>query len=250
MNNSLNLSIKKPCGEKFEGFKQTTKGGYCSSCQKEVTDFTKLSPQEIIDLISTSDKKICGYLHEKQLKNYALPHVSNLKQNISYFGTKIAGAIIFSFLSISKSKAQSTIENPVNPVHQDETNSEDSSSIDSISTNRIISGSVLDLHNEEPLPFASVALVRDGENIAGTMTDFDGGFTFKFPYCEGDFITVTYVGYQPLKIKRTRKDLSVTNLKMRMDSGIGEFGFMGEVSVDEVYSSKASVWQRLKMKFK
>ena len=55
MNSKINISIKKPCSENFNNFQNTTKGGYCSSCKKEVTDFTAMTDQD-----AASDKQGAG----------------------------------------------------------------------------------------------------------------------------------------------------------------------------------------------
>ena len=63
-----------------------------------------------------------------------------------------------------------------------------------------IKGKMLDKGNGEPLPFANVVLMKGGSQIAGTMTDFDGKYTFS-ALTPGKYnIQATYVGYQPIKV--------------------------------------------------
>ncbi|PCJ24414.1 MAG: hypothetical protein COA97_09860 [Flavobacteriales bacterium] len=63
-----------------------------------------------------------------------------------------------------------------------------------------IKGKMLDKDNGEPLPFANVVLMKGGSQVAGTMTDFDGKFTFT-ALTPGKYdVQATYVGYQPIKI--------------------------------------------------
>lgn len=63
-----------------------------------------------------------------------------------------------------------------------------------------IKGKMVDKDNGEPLPFANVVLMKGGAQVAGTMTDFDGKFTFS-ALTPGKYnIQATYVGYQPIKI--------------------------------------------------
>ena len=70
-----------------------------------------------------------------------------------------------------------------------------------------IKGKMLDKSNGEPLPFANVVLMKGGSQVAGTMTDFDGKFTFP-ALTPGKYdIQATYVGYQPIKVT----DVSVTS---------------------------------------
>lgn len=63
-----------------------------------------------------------------------------------------------------------------------------------------IKGKMLDKDNGEPLAFANVVLMKGGSQIAGTMTDFDGKFTFP-ALTPGKYnIQATYVGYQPIQV--------------------------------------------------
>ncbi|MBL4594462.1 MAG: carboxypeptidase regulatory-like domain-containing protein, partial [Flavobacteriales bacterium] len=63
-----------------------------------------------------------------------------------------------------------------------------------------IQGKILDKDSGEPLPFASVVLMKGGSQVTGTTTDFDGKFTFN-ALTPGKYdIQATYVGYQPIKV--------------------------------------------------
>ncbi len=63
-----------------------------------------------------------------------------------------------------------------------------------------IKGKMIDKANGEPLPFANVVLMKGGSQVTGTMTDFDGKFTFT-ALTPGKYnIQATYVGYQAIKV--------------------------------------------------
>ena len=66
----LHLSIKKPCSENFGAFRPTDTGGFCSSCQKDVIDFTKMSEAEVLAYFENRQEKTCGRFHPSQLKSY------------------------------------------------------------------------------------------------------------------------------------------------------------------------------------
>lgn len=67
---SLNLSIKSPCSENWNSFEKNGKVGFCSSCKKNVVDFTKYSDREIIEFFDGNDRSICGRFSQSQLKDY------------------------------------------------------------------------------------------------------------------------------------------------------------------------------------
>jgi len=63
-----------------------------------------------------------------------------------------------------------------------------------------IKGKMLDKDNGEPLAFANVVLMKGGSQVAGTMTDFDGKFTFPALTPGNYTLQATYVGYQPIQV--------------------------------------------------
>lgn len=59
-----------------------------------------------------------------------------------------------------------------------------------------IQGKVKDLQTNEPIPFANIILMRDGVQIGGTTSDFDGNYTIK-PIPPGKYdLQTTFVGYK------------------------------------------------------
>lgn len=63
-----------------------------------------------------------------------------------------------------------------------------------------IKGRVLDKTTNEPLPFASVIAVMNGQQMGGAQTDFDGNFTIK-PLGAGTYsVKATFVGYTTTEV--------------------------------------------------
>lgn len=247
MNRDFKLSISKPCSEKFSDFHPTEKGGYCDSCQKEVIDFTRKSDREIIQLLENSESSTCGYLRKSQLKTYSTSSVSNFRQNVSYFGARITSFFLLSILSISKSQAQEKETSPTIQIHLDKKINYLDSTSQTIVSEHEVSGILVDAHTGEPLPFANIML--KGSDI-GTMTDIDGKFKFPQPLKVGDALVFAYIGYRPVQFNITEGTSPILNIVMKLDGSGIEMEFMGEVVLDQVYESKPSLWQKLKVKFK
>lgn len=74
MKKTFNLSVPRPCHEKFEEFNTTTLGGFCSSCQKEVIDFTTWDEDRIKSFFKDPASSTCGRFYPRQLKSYTLMH--------------------------------------------------------------------------------------------------------------------------------------------------------------------------------
>jgi outer membrane receptor protein involved in Fe transport len=63
-----------------------------------------------------------------------------------------------------------------------------------------LKGKVTDFDTNEALPFCSVVLFLNGNQVAGTNTDFDGEYTIK-PVQPGTYdVLVSFVGYQSKKV--------------------------------------------------
>jgi len=60
MKTTFSISVKKPCTEGFGEFRKTVRGGFCSSFEKEVIDYTKISQIELMDSLCTPSTSTCG----------------------------------------------------------------------------------------------------------------------------------------------------------------------------------------------
>lgn len=67
-----------------------------------------------------------------------------------------------------------------------------------------LKGALTDAETGEPLPFVNIVLEQGGNQVTGSSTDFDGRYTIK-PIPSGVYdVTVSYVGYNSLKVKGIR----------------------------------------------
>ena len=90
-----------------------------------------------------------------------------------------------------------------------------------------ISGKVVDESNQEPVPFAQVAIYQDGQQtpVSGTVTRDNGEFQVKLK--EGDYnVEIVFVGYDEKKIE---------NLKVNSNKSIGSISLMpSSLELDEI----------------
>jgi hypothetical protein len=67
-----------------------------------------------------------------------------------------------------------------------------------------LKGKVTDFDSGDPLPFATVVMFLNGNQVSGTNTNFDGEYTIK-PISPGTYdVLLSFVGYQPKKITGVR----------------------------------------------
>lgn len=63
-----------------------------------------------------------------------------------------------------------------------------------------LQGVIKDKQKAEPIPFAAVVIENQGARVAGGQSDFDGNYKIS-PIDPGTYdVTVSFVGYQPMKI--------------------------------------------------
>lgn len=238
MKSQFKLSIDRPCAEKFENFTSTSLGGFCQSCQKEVIDFTKMTDDEIVRHFKNVKGKSCGRFKQDQLTTYT--KYSQARSNNSFKWAGVGALGLSLLLPVNESFSQG--RNDQNKVFVDSKvnqNIEFSNSKDK----HYVKGTVFYRDDKEPLP--GVNVVVKGTTI-GTVTDMDGKFEFKEPLNTGDVLVFSFIGLVTEEVKISNK------LSFNVDLGMIEMeaDFMGEVAINEVYSSKVSFWQKVKGLFK
>lgn len=93
------LKIKSPCHENWDEFTQKPEGGFCSSCQKTVIDFTNKSNSEIQTiLLAKKGQNLCGRIGLDQIDSFN--ETFNLwhnHQSSKVFQSRFLWALILSF---------------------------------------------------------------------------------------------------------------------------------------------------------
>jgi outer membrane receptor for ferrienterochelin and colicin len=93
-----------------------------------------------------------------------------------------------------------------------------------------LKGEIMDLDASEPLPFASVVLFLNGNQVSGTNTDFDGKYTIK-PVQPGTYdVLISFVGYQSQKITGVK---IIANKIQFVDASLSAGVLMQEAEVVE-----------------
>jgi len=237
MKTSFRISVKKPCSQNFNNFNKTKDGGFCSSCEKEVIDFTQMTQKDLVDHFLMSNTKTCGRFKASQLNTNLIP----AKGRNNFLPTGV-GILSFSLLALcNPSNLQSQEQNTNNPKEPVElANHEKSESLNILKQeNYTIKGIVLDDQNQ-PLPGTNVVLKRTD---IGVVTDFDGKFKFSEPLKIGDTLIFSYLGFDQKEYVVTKKPTNIVDVTITFDAT--DIILMGDVAVEGVYSSKKNIFQKL-----
>jgi hypothetical protein len=190
------ISIPEPCHVGWENMHASEKGKFCSSCRKEVRDFSHSSVEDIRAAYLENMGELCGHVpvrilqeqyFERQLKS---SHFSHLKKLF------IAAVFCFgsSLFTIDAAKASTFYKLKLSFLQL--------AANDTVK----VSGEVRDKQTRELLPFVNVTAVYKDSVVAGAVTDIDGKYILKIPseYTSVD-VTVKYIGY----VTRTMKSISI-----------------------------------------
>jgi Ca-activated chloride channel family protein len=94
-------------------------------------------------------------------------------------------------------------------------------SLASLGQNAKITGIISDKSNGDFLPFVNVELLKDGKNISGATTDFDGKFVIQGVQDGSYSLRISFVGYTSLKmdsiIIQNQENASIT---IELSSGV------------------------------
>jgi len=106
MSKGFQLRIPEPCKEGWDNMTPAEKGRFCSSCQKEVIDFTSMSDSQLIAFFKKpSTGSVCG-----RFNNIQLDHDFEIPRKripwLKYFFT----VAVPTFFAVSKAKAQGQAE--------------------------------------------------------------------------------------------------------------------------------------------
>lgn len=239
----MKLSIPNRCTESFDSFRPTSAGGFCQSCQKEVIDFRDMSDGEILSYFAQNQGKTCGSFRPAQLKTYNAPPQQHNRRVHNILGAGVLSFSLFTFLPIIKAQAQTQ---EIIAVAPDSVELGPTDQVNTADPGYTIEGTIVD-EDGVPLPFASVILKGSKQGVG---TDSDGKFTLSGLH-PGDILIISYIGYESQTYKVPQVDSpNNTPIKLVQKMEMGCTVTLGEVSVEGVYASKSSIWQRIGRAFR
>jgi hypothetical protein len=231
------LKINKPCSEDWDTMTENEQGRFCSSCSKNVTDFTSLSNSEILAIYDKNPVNHCGRLTKSQLENGIIQEEISRSTNL----LKVAAGLILALISkdaiSSNVKAKPTprfvVQNTINP---DSKSNNNINIVEQDSLQNTLKGMLIDSSNNDPMPFANVVI--KGTKI-GVASDFDGRFTLQIPdsiKTKKLMIVVSSIGYQTTQILFDRTKPQTEELVFMVSTNL--------VIMGDVVIVKKKWWQR------
>lgn len=200
MKQKIQINIPEPCHKGWQNMTPVEKGRFCASCQKTVLDFTYLSDNEIIKLVSKNDN-LCGRISISQLNR----NLIQTKRKSSYFGYFATSVLAFLGLGTESVVAQ---EKPV-------TEQTDLKYLNKV-TDSIVTFKVKGTIFFEGKPLMNTT-IRNNYSSITTLSDENGKFSIMVK--NGDTLDFSFLGMEIQK--RVIKENKLINIALnRFDDEI------------------------------
>jgi carboxypeptidase-like protein/type IX secretion system substrate protein len=222
MKKFIQLQVPRPCHENWNKMTETDKGRFCSSCRKEVVDFSLMSDKQILEYISKSHNHICGRFTEPQLNRDMIINKERKLTWLKYFMHVIIPALLIS----NKSSAQQI------KITDSITCTQPKLFNDEVIVGTVGGLMIQEKNKHQPILINGKVTDESGETLAGatimikgtkrgTVTDQNGNFQLSIPGKSKQVTLVSsYVGYDAKEIQLDlgKVPSGVININMLMSA--------------------------------
>lgn len=244
------IELPNPCHENWSDMEKVTLGRYCNVCEKKVVDFTRMSDQQVIEILESSNFKTCGKFTKHQLNN----GFEKKKENFLPFRIKAAASAVFllfstkSFaLNTPKTEKVEIITKSISPQVYSFRKQINQVPIDT--NKRYLKGVVLDSITGDTFPGAKLFI--KGSEAIRTMSDLDGKFILEIPISliVDSFVLVVHA----VSFRMTDFEMSLSlkddldNIKVLLSSDIRDIQSVPMIGL--VVPAKKKWWKQKNRKF-
>jgi len=208
------LKIEDPCKEEWRSMTKNETGKFCSSCSKNVIDFTRMTDKQISETIQNSKGSICGKLSEHQLQKYY--SVPKKVTNNSYLAKFFSGLFLFSSLENATANQLEIKDETSNYSLEKEYKENNDPTIPQPeeiphdSLKNIIQGKIVDINNY-PVDYIHVHIKN---STLYTLTDDDGIFRIIIPdslISDTLILVINDIDYNEIEFKIEAAELPLLN---------------------------------------
>jgi len=172
MRKKIQLQIPEPCHEDWTRMTPLDKGRFCTSCQKQVIDFTNMSDQQLIAYFKKrKDDAVCGRFMSDQLQRDIVVPKKRIPW-VKYFFQFALPAMLAS----SKASSQGLVKIKAGkPVIVADINSGELKGVFARKSEKEVRGKIVD-EKGSPIPYASIYIKGTS---TGTSCDSTGSFSLE-----------------------------------------------------------------------
>jgi hypothetical protein len=190
------ISIPTPCHENWQSMDPTEQGRFCSSCKKEVIDFSVLTDKEIVSYLKKAKGESCGSFLPQQLdRSISVPKERAFSWK--YFFQILLPAFLIAQKPEAQTLAPSVLKTSVVNHPADDEVIVVGGMVSVTRLDNIINGKIIDSITESPIPFTTIKV--KGSNAA-ISADSAGFFSLKTKNKRHPTLVITSVGYEAKEI--------------------------------------------------
>ncbi|MDB4162089.1 carboxypeptidase-like regulatory domain-containing protein [Bacteroidia bacterium] len=207
----MKIKIEKPCNENWNEMTPDEKGRFCNNCAKSVIDFSILSDQEAIAVLSSSKGELCGRVTSTQLSTPFIHFPEPKQSRIPY--SKIAANLFFVASAFSAQSYNAQNDKPKTTIHASKIDDkelivgdicvEEIDTVNDIAQNSAIEGTILS-PSSKPIYNAKVEFITLYK-VYTTFTDSMGLFTLNIPQDATKTKNVIRTSFQEIKRSAPKK---------------------------------------------
>jgi len=181
------IKLIKPCKKNWSDMTELEKGMFCSTCSKMVTDFSQLSPEEILESFKSPKASICARMTKEQI-NTPLFEIKKPKQRKTLFSKFAAIFILVTSLLTTQSCESNEV---LPPIHVDQNSNEptkDNTPEENQQTTSLnnpvgpifFKGKLISQKTKKPLENAQIVFITLLDTYTA-FTDAKGAFKLEIP---------------------------------------------------------------------
>ncbi len=229
------LKIDDPCAESWAAMLPTDSGRFCTNCAKNVIDFTKLTDDQVLAVITKPGENICGRFEASQVNRYLAN--STEYPNRSHLYKFFAG--LFLLTAADRALAKTGIDNGA-PMGQGydlisqpkEFSASEPKRNPADSLDRVFRGRVI--HALDQTPISGVSIRLEDADVQ-TVTNREGAFELSVPsnlLKKKNAFVVSFIGYETKTVTVSTHDFkNERSIVLSDDPQLNEVVYVGNYSV-------------------
>ncbi|HYG52434.1 MAG TPA: T9SS type A sorting domain-containing protein [Flavobacteriales bacterium] len=218
--NNLKVTIPNPCHENWDKMIPNNNGRHCESCNKTVVDFTRNSPEEISQYLSTAEGKICGRFKKNHVYQPTVIDASENYIKPSWFRSRwMAMFAVVSFIGFGKKSAGQMVGQVV--AHNPDAEQKKSTAKQ---TPTVIHGWIKNSKTKKGITEVEIRIYSGGREIAYSTSFANGSYFIMIPGSAiYDFkidLEYNHVSYE----SKILKDLPIHKDRVKCDANLVSTG--------------------------
>ncbi len=234
MKKNIQISVPEPCHEKWSSFTRTSEGGFCSSCQKEVIDFTSWSEDRLKLYFKHLSGNTCGRFRKGQLKVYT--YEKSQTTTLGWLRVFLVSVVVL----FTSRQASAQTPNSRHPTEQYQPEVK-------VGKTQITPSSIIKVSGVVRSPEEGLTLPGTNVEFKGTShktyTDADGRFTLSLENPDSIPVLVfSFIGFKTLEYPVIQSEQEILINLMHDETQLAEEVIVGGCVSARWYSPRRWWW--------